>query len=78
MFARQKQNFHSFSCSVFSACVFAMLSSVVLVDCVVLICRFGNGRGLFPFVVRCYVVLVGGLCLVISWMCIVYCCVVCR
>ncbi len=55
-----------------------MLSSVVLVDCVVLICLFGNGRGLFPFVVMCYVVLVGGLCLVISWMCIVYCCGVCR
>jgi hypothetical protein len=50
----------------------------VLVDCVVLICRFGNGRGLFPFVVMCYVVLVGGLCLVILWMCIVYCCGVCR
>ncbi len=40
-----------------------MLSSVVLVDCVIFICRFENGRGVFPFVVMGLVVLFGGLLL---------------
>ena len=43
-----------------------MLSTVFLVDCVILICRFENGRGVFPFVVMDSVVYVGGLCL---WYC---------
>ncbi len=41
--------------------VFLSLSSVVLVDCVILICRCGNGRGVFPFVVMGYVVWCGDL-----------------
>jgi hypothetical protein len=38
-----------------------MVSSVVLVDCVILICRFENGRGVFPFVVMGCEVWFGGL-----------------
>ncbi len=52
-----------------------MLSSVVLVlvDCVVLICRFENGRGVFSFVV-----IVRRFVSVVLWVCIVYGCGVCR
>jgi hypothetical protein len=38
-----------------------MLSSVFLVDCGILICRFENGRGVFPFVVMGLVVVFGSL-----------------
>jgi hypothetical protein len=46
-----------------------MLSSVVLVDCVISICRFENGRGVFPYVVMGLVVLFGGLFLC-DWVCV--------
>ncbi len=39
-----------------------MLSSMVLVDCLVLICLCENGRGVFLFVVLGCVALFGGLC----------------
>jgi hypothetical protein len=41
-----------------------MLSSVVLVDCVIMICRCENGRGVFLFVVMGCVVWFG-VCLLI-------------
>ncbi len=45
----------------FSGVFLSMLASVVFVDCVNLICRFGNGRGVFLFVVMGCVVWFGGL-----------------
>ncbi len=46
----------------FFASFFSMLSSVVLVDCVIVICCCKNGRGVFLFVVMGCVVWFGGLC----------------